>query len=216
MTFTVYGAAGSGSMPVEATLTLLGLPYRVVEAPTWEGDVERDKVAPVNPMRQLPALVTPDGETLTESAAILIWLADRHPDAALAPTIDDPRRGQFLRWMTFVPAAIYSMYWVRDVPSRLAGDDADDQARILGRTAERIAECWRTMEGQITPGRFLLGDEPTVLDFYVATASRWAPRRRRFYVEAPRMGEVVRRVDALPELKTFWDARFPFDEGWEG
>ena len=216
MTFTVYGAAGSGSVPVEATLTLLGLPYRVVEAPTWEGDAEREKVAPVNPMRQLPALITPDGETLTESAAILIWLADRHPDAALAPSIGDPRRGQFLRWMAFVPAAIYSMYWVRDVPSRLAGDDADDQARILDRTAERIAECWRMMDSQITPGRFLLGDRPTVLDLYVTTASRWTPRRRRFYVEAPRMGEVVRRVDVLPELKDFWDARFPFEDGWEG
>ena len=216
MSYTVYGASGSGSMPVEATLTLLGLPFEVVEAPTWEGDEQRDKVAPVNPMRQLPVLVTPEGEVMTESAAILIWLADRHPDADLAPAVDDPRRGQFLRWMAFLPASIYSMYWVRDEPSRLAGDDADDQARILERTAERIAECWRMMERQIEPGRFLLGEQLTVLDLYVATASRWTPQRRRFYAEAPRMGEVVRRVDALPELRAFWNRRFPFEDGWEG
>ena len=216
MSYTVYGASGSGSMPVEATLTLLGLPFEVVEAPTWEGDEQRDKVAPVNPMRQLPALVMPDGEVMTESAAILIWLADRHPEAGLAPAVEDSKRGQFLRWMAFVPASIYSMYWVRDEPSRLAGDEADDQARILERTAERIAECWRLMERQVEPGRFLLGDRLTVLDLYVTVASRWTPQRRRFYVEAPRMGEVVRRVDALPELRDFWNRRFPFDEGWEG
>ena len=216
MSYTVYGASGSGSMPVEATLTLLDLPFEVVEAPTWEGDEQRDKVAPVNPMRQLPALVMPDGEVMTESAAILVWLADRHPEAGLAPAVDDPKRGQFLRWMTFVPASIYSMYWVRDEPSRLAGDDADDQARILERTAERIAECWRLMERQVEPGRFLLGDRMTVLDLYVAVASRWTPQRRRFYAEAPRMREVVRRVDALPELREFWRRRFPFEGGWEG
>ena len=216
MSYTVYGASGSGSMPVEATLTLLDLPFEVVEAPTWEGDEQRDKVAPVNPMRQLPALVMPDGEVMTESAAILVWLADRHPEAGLAPAVDDPKRGQFLRWMTFVPASIYSMYWVRDEPSRLAGDDADDQARILERTAERIAECWRLMERQVEPGRFLLGDRMTVLDLYVAVASRWTPQRRRFYAEAPRMREVVRRVDALPELREFWRRRFPFEDGWEG
>jgi len=216
MACTVYGAAGSGSVPVEATLTLLGVPFEVVEAPTWEGDEQRDKVAPVNPMRQLPALVLPGGEVMTESAAILIWLADRHPEAGLAPAPDDPGRGQFLRWMTFVPAAIYSMYWVRDAPSRLAGDDPEDQARILRRTAERIAECWGLMERQIEPGAFLLGDRLTVLDLYVATASRWMPRRRRFYAEAPRMGEVVRRVDALPALRDFWARRFPFEAGWEG
>ena len=210
MSFTLYGAAGSGSIPVEAAMTLIGLDYRLVEAVTWEGEAERDKVAVVNPMRQIPALITPGGETLTESAAILIWLADAFPEARLGPRLDDPRRAQFLRWMTFIPAAIYSMFWVRDEPSRLVGDDAAAQEQIRQRTAERIAECWRVMDSQITPGRFLLGDEPSVLDLYVAVASRWTPRRARFYAEAPRMAEVVRRVDALPELQSFWTERFPF------
>ena len=209
MTYTVYGAAGSGSVPVEAALTLIGAPFEVVEAVTWEGDHERDKVAPVNPMRQIPALITPDGETITESAAILIWLAEQHPEAALAPEPGDPRRAQFLRWMTFVPASIYSMFWVRDVPARLGGDDPEAQERIKVRTAERIAECWAVMESQLEPGRFLLGDELTVLDLYVAVASRWTPRRKRFAEVAPRMHAVVERVDALPELRAFWKERFP-------
>ncbi|OMG55824.1 glutathione S-transferase family protein [Brevundimonas sp. ZS04] len=216
MVFTLYGAAGSGSVPVEATLRLIGQDYRVIEAPTWEGEAERRKVASVNPMRQIPALVTPGGEVITESAAILIWLADSHPQARLSPALDDPRRAQFLRWMSFIPAAVYSMFWVRDEPSRLAGDDPQAQAEIQRRTIERIADCWRMMDAQITPGRFLLGEEMTVLDLYVAVASRWAPRRRRFYAKAPGMAEVVRRVDALPELQSFWAERFPLDEGWEG
>lgn len=209
MTYTVYGAAGSGSVPVEAALTLIGAPYKVIEAITWESEAERDKVAPVNPMRQIPALITPEGETITESAAILIWLAEQHPEAALAPEPCDPRRAQVLRWMSFVPAAVYSMFWVRDEPSRLAGDDPAAQETIKARTAERIAECWGRMEDQITPGRFLLGAEMTVLDLYVSVASRWTPHRKSFHQVAPRMGEVMRRVDALPELEGFWAARFP-------
>ena len=193
-------------------MTLIGLDYSVIEAVTWEGEAERDKVAVANPMRQIPALITPSGETITESAAILIWLADSYPGARLGPRIDDPRRAQFLRWMTFIPAAIYSMFWVRDVPSRLVGEDAAAQEQVKRRTAERIAECWRVMESQIRPGRFLLGDDLSVLDLYVAVASRWTPRRTRFYAEAPRMAEVVRRVDALPELQPFWAERFPFGD----
>ncbi|MFS0710788.1 glutathione S-transferase family protein [Brevundimonas phoenicis] len=216
MVFTLYGAAGSGSTPVEATLRLIGLDYQVIEAPTWEGEAERDKVAQVNPMRQVPALVTPGGEVITESAAILIWLADSHPRARLSPALDDPRRAQFLRWMSFIPASIYSMFWVRDEPSRLGGDNPQAQTEIQRRTVERIADCWRMMDAQITSGRFLLGEEMTVLDLYVAVASRWTPQRRRFYAEAPGMAEVVRRVDALPALQAFWAERFPFDEGWEG
>lgn len=212
MSFTLYGAAGSGSVPVEAAMTLIGLDYRVTEAVTWEGEAERDKVAVANPMRQIPALITPAGETITESAAILIWLADSYPEAKLGPRLDDPHRAQFLRWMTFIPASIYSMFWVRDEPSRLVGEDAAAQGEVKRRTAERIAECWRVMDGQLTPGRFLLGDDLSVLDLYVAVASRWTPRRARFYAEAPRMAEVVRRVDALPELQAFWARRFPFKD----
>ncbi|WP_419253063.1 glutathione S-transferase family protein [Caulobacter sp. ErkDOM-YI] len=213
--YTIYGALGSGSVPVEATLTLLGQPYAVIEAPTWEGESQQAKVAVVNPLKQIPALVTPAGETITESAAMLIWLADRHPQAGLSPAPGAPERAQFLRWMTFIPASIYSLFWVRDDPSRLVGDDAAMQARVKAATAERILDCWAMMESQLEPGRYLLGDQMSVLDLYVAVVSRWGPRRVRFYEVAPRMAEVVKRVDADPRLAAFWAERFPFFDGWE-
>jgi GST-like protein len=211
--FTVYGALGSGSVPVEAALTLLGVPYDVVEGATWENDpVVLATVEKVNPLKQIPALVLPSGEVMTESGAMLVWLADRH--GRLGPGIDDPGRAQFLRWMVYVPAAIYSLFWVRDDPSRLSDDPAAGEL-IKQRTAERILDCWRMMDEQVEPGRFILGDALSVLDLYVAVVSRWGAGRRRFREVAPRMAPVVARVDALPELKAFWEARFPFEPGWE-
>jgi GST-like protein len=213
--YVIYGAAGSGSVPVEAAMTLLGLPFTVVEGATWSGDAEiLARVGAVNPMKQLPALVTPGGEIVTESAALLIWLADRHPASRLSPGLDDPRRAQFLRWMSFIPASIYSMFWVRDDPTRLVPEALGQT--VKDRTAERIADCWAMMDAQVEPGRYLLGDELTVLDLHVAVVSRWTPRRKRFYRQAPKMTPVVRRVDADPRLAQFWAARFPFDDGWEG
>lgn len=214
---TIYGALGSGSVPVEAALTLIGQPFEVIEGATWLHDPEiLARVEAVNPLKQIPAMVLPSGEILTESGAILVWLADAYPAARLGPAVGDPRRGQFLRWMTYIPASIYSMFWVRDEPARLADDDEAAQARIKTATAERIADCWRMMDRQIAPaGDYLLGDEISVLDLYVAVVSRWGPGRNRFYREAPGMTPVVRRVDADPRLAAFWDARFPFAEGWE-
>ncbi len=213
--YILYGAAGSGATPVHAALTLIGVPCTVVEASPWKDEAEREKLVHVNAMRQAPVLVLPSGEVMTESAAILIWLGDRHPEAGLAPGIGDPLRAQYLRWMTFVAAAIYSMFWVRDVPSRLAAD-AQAEAVISARTAERIAECWRVMDAQMPQGTpYLLGERVSMLDLYVTVVSRWTPRRLRFYREAPRMAEVVRRVDADARLADFWAARYPFEPGWE-
>ena len=213
--YTLYGAPGSGATPVHAALTLIGAPVKAIDVAPWEGDAEREKLSAVNAMRQVPVLVMPSVEQMTESAAILIWLGDRYPEAGLAPRVDDPRRTQYLRWMSFIPAAIYSMYWVRDVPSRLAADAAAETV-IQERTAERIAECWGRMDAQMPHGTaYLLGERIGMLDLYVAVVSRWTPGRTRFYREAPRMAEVVRRVDAEPRLAEFWAARYPFTPGWE-
>lgn len=208
--YTLYGAPGSGATPIHAALTLIGAQVETIDIAPWEGDAERERVACVNPMRQVPALVLPSGEVMTESAAILIWLGDRYPEAQLCPAPDDPLRARYLRWMVYLPAAIYSMFWVRDEPSRLVPDPAA-QAAMLERTAERIAHCWQLMDSQIDePAPYLLGEKISMLDLYVTVVSRWTPRRRRFYRVAPRMTQVVRRVDADPRLAEFWAARFPF------
>lgn len=213
--FKLYGAKGSGSVAVEAALTLLDRPYVLVaEAPTWT-PAGRDIVRPVNPMAQLPVLITPEGELMTESAAILIWLGDLHPTARLAPRPEDPARAAYLRWMVFVPAAIYAMYYLLDDPTRMV-EGAAAQDDLRERAIERIKFCWRVMEAQVEPAPFILGPELSLLDVYVTVVSRWTPRRRWFSEACPKLGAVARRVDALPELQTLWAERMPFEEGWEG
>ncbi len=202
-------------MPVEAALTLIGMPHNVIGEDVVRDVARNPEVFEVNPLGQVPALILPTGEVMTESAAILIYLADQYPEAQLAPMHNDNRRSAYLRWMTYVSAAVYGLAWVRGDPMRLVSDERQVEI-VLDRIAERRAECWRHMDNQIEPGRFLLGDELSVLDLYVATVSRWSPGRKRFYQEAPKMAEVVRRVDTEPRLAEFWDKRFPFGEGWEG
>lgn len=212
--FKIFGAVGSGSVPIEATLTLLGIHYEVIEAVTWEDEAARKLVETVNPLRQVPALVLPSGEVVTESAAILIYLADLYPQARLAPGPGDPRRAQYLRWMTYVSAAIYALVWIVDDPLRVVASN-EHAPHLVDRILDRRADCWRMMDGQIAPGRYILGDELSVLDLYVTVVSRFAPRRTRFYKSAPKMTEIVRRIDADPLLQEFWAKRFPFNEGWE-
>jgi GST-like protein len=211
---TLYGAAGSGSVAIEAVLTLLHIPYSVIEAVTWEEEQARERVAAVNPMRQVPALVYADGEIMTESAAILIDLADRHPESLLAPGLADPSRRQFLRWMIYVSSAIYSLYWIKPDATRI-GAPQNAGKPVIDAVHDRIIRCWENMDAQLSPADYLLGDNLTVLDIYVTVISRFGPWRKRFYQSAPKMADVVRRVDGDARLLQFWAKRFPFDSGWE-
>jgi GST-like protein len=210
----LYGAAGSGSIAVEAALTLLRVPYTLIEGATWAHESARERVAPVNAMRQVPTLIFPDGEIMTESAAILIDLADRHPAAGLCAHARRP-----------APPAIPALDGLRLVRHLLAALDqarrhSHRRARRLPRRGGRgRARAHRlllaNMDAQITPSRYLLGDELTVLDLYVTVVSRFGPWRKRFYAAAPKMTPVVKRVDAEPRLAEFWARRYPFDDGWE-
>jgi len=205
---TLYGAASSGAVAVEAVLTLLGIPFIVIEGATWASEAARERVGSRNSMRQIPTLVLPDGEILTESAAILIYLADKHPKACLSPGLGEASRRQFLRWMFFVSSAIYSLHWIKPDVRRIGAPESA-RNQVVDAVHERIAFCWRTMDSQVSPGVYLLGNQLTVLDLYVAVVSRFGPWRDRFYAEAPRMTPAIRRVDEDPRLKSLWSDRFP-------
>jgi len=202
--YVVYGERGWGNVAVEATLTLIGAQYRVVDA-----GAKGPERPPATITNQVPVLELPSGEIMTESAAILIWLADAHPAARLSPSVDDPRRPGFLRWMSFVSAAIYSLYWLRDDPSRGVADPAA-QAELKSRLHDRISACWAVMEAGIAPpAPWLLGADISVLDLYVTVVSRWTPRARLHGEIAPRIGQVARQVESHPPLAQLMARRFP-------
>jgi GST-like protein len=217
--YRVYGGPGSGSVAVEAAMTLLGAPYVTLDAASWCGPDAKALAGQVNPLGQVPTVELPDGRLMTESAAILLWLGDTHPESGLAPAPDAPERSDYLRWMVYVPANIYAMYLLKDDPSIwLDGAQAQDQLRE--RAIERIKSCWRVMEAwrqsQSAPPTWLLGERMSLLDVYICLVSRWTPRRRWFAQACPGLNAIVERIDALPELSEFWAKRFPFSEGWQG
>lgn len=206
----LYGAPGCGSAVVEAALILAGEDYDYVEAEPWTPSAGVEALKAVNPLVQIPTLVLPDGTVMTESVAILLWLMDRRP-GRLGPGPDDPLRATFLRWLVYLPAAIYPMYTVGDFCDRwVEGETA--QAQLKQATIDRTLFCWSVMETALQPpaGGWLLGTpDATVLDLYISMMTRWRPRRDAIRAVAPGIVGVAERVDHLPGLQELWRRHFP-------
>ncbi|MCM5553561.1 glutathione S-transferase family protein [Pleomorphomonas sp. NRK KF1] len=78
----------------------LGVPYELHVMDTRVGDQLKPDYLAVNPMGKVPA-ISHRGVVVTEQAAIALYLGDQFAEAGLAPGLNDPRRGDYLRWMVF-------------------------------------------------------------------------------------------------------------------
>ena len=105
MTITLYHHPFSRAAGALWMLEEVGQPYELRFIDILAGEQKQPELIALNPMGKLPTLR--DGETVvTESAAIGLYLADRYALGKLAPAVDDPRRGTYLRWSLFSPSVI--------------------------------------------------------------------------------------------------------------
>jgi GST-like protein len=81
--------------------------------------------------------------------------------------------------MAYVSAAVYAFAWIKDDPMRIVASK-EDAHHVMDRVHDRIAYCWRKMDEQVTPGRYILGNELSALDLYVTVISRFPPLARAF------------------------------------
>jgi len=109
--YTLYGKKGSGSASAQAALGIIGAPCRIVETASWEQNEAFAELLKLNPLGQIPTLVLPDGSVLTESAAILIHLAQK--SGQFLPQ-DPQARYLTLEWLMFQIANIGPMYGQAD------------------------------------------------------------------------------------------------------
>jgi GST-like protein len=204
---TLIATRGAGSTLVEAGYALAGVELRIEYMDYEQPGPEQDRLIRLNPLRQVPTLLRADGSLMTESAAILLHLAEMQPQARLMPEPRDPRRADFLRWLLFLNAAIYPTFTYGDEPRQWVEGEAA-AAQLRASTHRRREHGWRQLERSLEPAPWLLGADFSLLDLYVGVMSRWRPRRDWFARECPRLHAVALAVDAKPELAEVWKRNF--------
>ena len=157
-------------------------------------------LAPLNPLGQVPTLVMPGGTVMTESAAIILHLAEQAPEAKLVPPFDHPQHAAFLRWLVFLVAAVYPTFTFGDVPKRWVGGDEAAAKALRTATDEHRNMLWRYVEGHIE-GPWFLGDTWSALDLYMWPMTFWRPGRDWFKENCPKLYTIGMALDADPLCK---------------
>ncbi len=163
----------------------------------------------VNPAGRIPAFED-DDLVMFESAAICLYLCDKHPEMDMAPALGSAERGTFYKWLMFMTNSIQPdilQYYYTDRYTT----DPDGINGVKQSAKGRIQNWFDIIEQNMGNGPYLLGDKANAVDIYLLMLSRWAHFLDRPPKTLPKIGALLERVLERPAVLRAIEA-----EGIEG
>ncbi|HLK11513.1 MAG TPA: glutathione S-transferase family protein [Candidatus Binatia bacterium] len=174
----------------------VGAPYELVRIDLSKNEQKRPAYLEVNPNGTVPALE--DGDLrLFESAAICQYLADKFPEARLAPPVGTPARGLYYQWIHYAmsgiepPAVTIFLHTVRR-------PEAERIPRLVDEARVQLAAALRVVEGALAGRDYLLGREFSAADVMIGSTLRWCGMMGLLGSDLPATGAYLERLTARP------------------
>ena len=194
MTYQLFYALGSAAMGTRVMLEEIGAPYELIESTKDRTKPRPPEQMAINPNGWLPVLKWEDS-AMYECAAITVFLCDRHPEAGLAPALDDPTRGLYLQTLVYFSSSVQNAFQLNYYPDRFA-ETPEDEPSAQKRGIRRLRETWGIVNDQIGDNRWVLGERFSALDIYLFMLTTWLrPSRGHPTVsEFPNVERIARSV----------------------
>jgi glutathione S-transferase len=184
-------------------LELAKAPYEVeIIERSPNGEVP-ESLARLNPLGQVPVLRLPDGEIMTESAAMALYLGDEYPEANLAPAPGSPDRAAYLRWLVYLATNIYMTGLAAYYPDRYTSDQNGGKS-VKSAALARMAKEWEIYAEALGDKPYILGDKMSAADIYAAMQATWNFDVPAFFKKHPNLRTMYNRVTAHPAIAKVW------------
>ena len=200
--YKLYTRPGSGGFVVEAALALANVKFDQIDVP--KTSEPNQAFLDISPLNQVPVLTLPNGQSITESAAICILLAERHPEAGLAPAAGSADRADFLRWMAFMSSALYPailrLYYAHRYTADSDGKKAVKQAAIA-----EMDRGFAIVDAALEGRDWLVGNAMSLADIYLVMLVAWHPdidKARADWPNIERLWSVLRAHPLMTRLNT--------------
>ncbi len=199
--YTLYWDKGSANMVCHAALIEMGVPFELVRIDADRGQQKSPEYRKLNPNARVPTLVE-DGRVMYESAAILLYLCEKHPQAGLMPAVGSPLRAPFLQWLFYLTNTVQEAlmnWWHAD--NYLDGER--ERADLKAGAEQRLARMWALLDSQIATGGgpCLLGKDCTAVDLFLTMVAHWSRKMAKPARSYPHIGRLMALVEARPSWR---------------
>jgi glutathione S-transferase len=198
--YKLYWSRQSASLAPELVLAEAGLPFEKIMVDIKRGANFDPAYRAINPAAVVPTLVTPEGEVITETAAIVLSLCERH-GLDLAPAPGQPQRAGFLRWLFHLSNVIQTTYKRYYRPQRISPDPAAAPG-IKALAVEAQSAQWQIVEDHLAAGGpFILGERFSAADLYLAMLVTWFPDEQGLMDRMPALRRCFEQITARPVVR---------------
>ena len=198
--YKLFWCPRTASQAPMAVLEEIGADYRLELVDTKTGRHRTAGFLRINPCGFVPALLTEEGRPLFESAAIIMHLCDRHPDAGLAPPPEHGDRAYWYQWMVFMADTVFPAYKRFYYSGRYSTDEAD-APKINAKALEDLLGAWQIVDDALAAdGPFLLGQRFSACDIYMQMFTLWSKPPEALYQRFANVARCAATVAARPAV----------------
>ena len=199
--YALYYSPGTASMVVHLALLEIGAPHELRLVDFDANEQHSADYLKLNPRGVVPTLVI-DGRPLSESAALLMVLADRHPEAKLAPMPGTPEREAWQQWIVYLSNTLMSTYRYWFYPQELGAAEHTPEVHVA--LQRKIESIWDLLDAQLAAhGPYLLGKEFSGADLLLCMLMRWSrnvPRPATGWPALKQLADLVRARTSWQKL----------------
>jgi glutathione S-transferase len=168
---TLYYATGTCALASHIALECAGAKYDAVRIDFSKQEQRSPEYLRINPKGRVPALATDHG-VLTETPAVLLYIAQAHPQAKLAP-LDDPfRLGKVNEFNSYICSTVHVAHAHRRRGARWADDERAHEA-MRAKVPQNMGDCFELIEQKMLAGPWVLGEAFSICDPYLFTLAGW-------------------------------------------
>ncbi|MEJ8836443.1 glutathione S-transferase family protein [Ramlibacter sp. AN1133] len=196
---TLYYAPGTCALATHLALEYAGIPYEAVRLNFKEQQQRSPEYLRVNPKGRVPALVTPQG-VLTETPALLQYIAQAHPEAKLAPLDDIFQLAKMNEFNTYLCSTVHVAH-AHGARGYRWTDDPQAIEAMKKKVPQTMGDCFELIEAQMFHGPWVLGERFSTSDVYLYTLTRWLQGDQVDVQRFPKVADHLRRMDAQPQVQ---------------
>jgi len=195
----LYYAAHTCSLASHIALEDAGAEYSTVRISFTADEQRKPEYLAINPKGRVPALVTDRG-ILTETPAMLAFIAQSFPQAKLAP-LDDPFLfAQVQAFNSYLCSTLHVAHSHRMRGNRWA-DDPSAIAAMQRKVPESVASYYQLIEEYMLEGPWVMGETYTICDPYLFTMAQWLDQDDVDPARFPKVIDHRRRMSERPQVR---------------